>query len=158
VPEGRWVELRALAPAPESEERAEALAWRLLRRYGVVFRDLVAREWLPEGWRPVHAALRRLEARGLVRGGRFVTGFTGEQFALPDAIPRLRRVRSRPEAGEIVRVSAADPLNLVGVLTPGPRVAAGHTRWIVFRDGLPIAAEDRDGRTELETPHASLSA
>jgi ATP-dependent Lhr-like helicase len=150
VPEGRWVELAALAPAPEGEERAEALAWRLLRRYGVVFRDLVAREWLPDGWRAVHAALRRLEARGLVRGGRFVTGFTGEQFALPDAIPRLRRARSRPDTGEIVRVSAADPLNLVGVLTPGARVPAGHTRWIVFRDGLPIAAEDRDGRTELE--------
>jgi ATP-dependent Lhr-like helicase len=149
APEGRWVELAALAPAPDGEERAEALAWRLLRRYGVVFRDLVAREWLPDGWRAVHAALRRLEARGLVRGGRFVTGFTGEQFALPDAIPRLRRARSRPDAGEIVRISAADPLNLVGVLTPGPRVPAGHTRWIVFRDGLPIAAEDRDGTTEL---------
>ncbi len=158
VPEGRWVELRSVTPAPDADERAEALAWRLLRRYGVVFRDLVAREWLPEGWRAVHSALRRLEARGLVRGGRFVTGFTGEQFALPDAIPRLRRVRARPDSGEIVRVSAADPLNLVGVLTPGPRVPAGHTRWITFRDGLPIAFEDRDGRTELDTAEKSLSA
>ncbi|HTO68834.1 MAG TPA: DEAD/DEAH box helicase [Myxococcota bacterium] len=151
VPEGRW---HLLAPAsaevPDLEARAESLAWRLLRRYGVVFRDLVAREWLPDSWRAVHAALRRLEARGLVRGGRFVTGFTGEQFALPDAIPLLRRARSRPDAGEIVRVSAADPLNLVGVISPGARVPAGHTRWIVFRDGLPIAAEDRSGRSELE--------
>jgi ATP-dependent Lhr-like helicase len=149
VPEGRWVLLAPLGATPELEERAESLGWRLLRRYGVVFRDLVAREWLPDGWRAVHSGLRRLEARGLVRGGRFVTGFTGEQFALPDAIPRLRRARSRPDSGEIVRVSAADPLNLVGVLTPGARVPAGHTRWIIFRDGFPIASEDRDGRTVL---------
>ena len=150
VPEGRWVLLAPLGAPPDTEERAESLAWRLLRRYGVVFRDLVAREWLPDGWRAVHAGLRRLEARGLVRGGRFVTGFTGEQFALPDAIPRLRRARSRPDTGEIVRVSAADPLNLVGVLTPGARVPAGHTRWILFRDGWPVASEDRDGRADLE--------
>ena len=114
-----------------------------------MFRDLLAREFMPEGWRPLHRALRRLEARGVVRGGRFVTGFTGEQFALAEAIPRLRRMRARPDENEIVRVSASDPLNLVGVLTPGPRVAAGHTRWIVFRDGMPISAEDRDGKTEL---------
>jgi ATP-dependent Lhr-like helicase len=149
VPEGRWHLLAPLGPAGDADERAEALAWRLIRRYGVVFRDLLARESLPAGWRPVHAALRRLEARGLVRGGRFVTGFTGEQFALPDAIPRLRRTRSQPETGEIVRVSAADPLNLVGILTPGPRIPAGHTRWIELRDGFPIAASDRAGRTEL---------
>jgi ATP-dependent Lhr-like helicase len=149
LPEGRWGLLAPAGPEPDLEDRAEALGWRLLQRYGVVFRDLLAREWLPDGWRPVHAALRRLEARGLVRGGRFVTGFTGEQFALPEAIPRLRRSRSAPESGEIVRVSASDPLNLVGVITPGARVPAGHTRWIVFRDGLPIAAEDRAGRTEI---------
>ncbi|MFI5316742.1 MAG: DEAD/DEAH box helicase [Myxococcota bacterium] len=160
VAEGRWVTLAPLGEPPEAEERAEALAWRLLHRYGVVFRDLVAREWLPDGWRAVHAGLRRLEARGLVRGGRFVTGFTGEQFALADAIPRLRRARSRPDSGEIVRVSAADPLNLVGILTPGARVPAGHTRWIVFRDGFPIASEGRDGRTSLEAeaaPQASVA-
>ena len=133
------------------DELIDATAWRLLHRYGVIFRDLLAREWLPDGWRSVHSALRRLEARGLVRGGRFVSGFTGEQFALPEAIPALRRVRSKPDEGEIVRVSAADPLNLVGILTPGPRVPAGHTRWVIFRDGLPIAVEDRDGRTELAT-------
>jgi len=86
-----------------------------------------------------------------VRGGRFVTGFTGEQFALPEAIPPLRRARSKAEEGAILRVSAADPLNLVGILTPGARVPAGHTRWVIFRDGLPIAVEDRDGRTELAT-------
>ncbi len=149
TPEGRWHLLAALAAAPDADELAESFAWRLLRRYGVVFRDLIAREWLPDRWRPVHAALRRLEARGLVRGGRFVSGFTGEQFALAEAIPRLRRMRSRPEANEIVRVSASDPLNLVGVLTPGQRVPAGHTRWIIFRDGMPVSSEDRDGTTEL---------
>ena len=150
-PEGRWGLLTSHAEPADPDELSEATAWRLLHRYGVVFRDLLAREWLPAGWRPVHSAMRRLEARGLVRGGRFVTGFTGEQFALPEAIPALRRVRSKPDEGAIVRVSAADPLNLVGILTPGPRVPAGHTRWVIFRDGLPIAVEDRDGRTELAT-------
>jgi ATP-dependent Lhr-like helicase len=148
-PEGRWGLLASHGEPIDPDELAEAAAWRLLHRYGVVFRDLLAREWLPAGWRPVHSAMRRLEARGLVRGGRFVTGFTGEQFALPEAIPALRRVRAKPDEGALVRVSAADPLNLVGILTPGPRVPAGHTRWVVFRDGLPIAVEDRDGRTEL---------
>jgi ATP-dependent Lhr-like helicase len=148
-PEGRWGLLAAHGAPADPDELAESIAWRLLHRYGVIFRDLLAREWLPDRWRPVHSALRRLEARGLVRGGRFVTGFTGEQFALPEAIPALRRVRSKPEEGAIVRVSAADPLNLVGILTPGARVPAGHTRWVIFRDGLPIAVEDRDGRTEL---------
>jgi len=151
-PEGRWTLLATHGEPVDPDELAEATAWRLLHRYGVIFRDLLGREWLPAGWRPVHSALRRLEARGLVRGGRFVTGFTGEQFALPEAIPPLRRVRSKPDEGAIVRVSAADPLNLVGILTPGPRVPAGHTRWVIFRDGLPIAVEDRDGRTELLAP------
>ncbi len=148
-PEGRWGLLAVHGDPTDPDELAEATAWRLLRRYGVVFRDLLAREWLPDRWRVVHSALRRLEARGLVRGGRFVSGFTGEQFALPEAIPALRRVRAKPDESEIVRVSASDPLNLVGILTPGPRVPAGHTRWVIYRDGLPIAVEDRDGRTEL---------
>jgi ATP-dependent Lhr-like helicase len=151
-PEGRWGLLATHGEPADPDELAEATAWRLLHRYGVIFRDLLVREWLPDRWRPVHSALRRLEARGLVRGGRFVTGFTGEQFALPEAIPVLRRMRSKPDEGAIVRVSAADPLNLVGILTPGPRVPAGHTRWLIFRDGLPIAVEDRDGRTELVAP------
>ncbi len=148
-PEGRWGLLAAHGEPADPDELVEETAWRLLHRYGVVFRDLLAREWLPAGWRPVHSALRRLEARGLVRGGRFVSGFSGEQFALPEAIPALRRVRAKPDESALVRVSAADPLNLVGILTPGPRVPAGHTRWVVFRDGLPIAVEDRDGVTDL---------
>jgi ATP-dependent Lhr-like helicase len=147
--EGRWGLLLAYGEPADPDELAEATAWRLLNRYGVIFRDLLAREWLPDRWRPVHSALRRLEARGLVRGGRFVTGFSGEQFALPEAIPPLRRARAKPEEGALLRVSAADPLNLVGILTPGARVPAGHTRWVIFRDGLPIAVEDRDGRAEI---------
>ena len=148
VPEGRWSLLEPLGPSPDAEERAEVCARRLLQRYGVVFRDLLPREWLPESWREVHRALRRLEARGEVRGGRFVTGFVGEQFALPEAVAVLRRERSRISQAEL-RVSAADPLNLVGILTPGPRVPAGHRRWIVYRDGLPIAEIEGGRRTAL---------
>ncbi len=149
APDGRWGLLSPLGPAPEPEALAEAAAGRLLRRYGVVFRDLLAREWLPGGWREIHRALRRLEARGLVRGGRFVTGFTGEQFALPGAILELRAQRERPLDGAEVLVSAADPLNLVGILTPGPRVPAGHTRRIVFCDGFPVAVLEQGRRRAL---------
>ncbi|MEE9278715.1 MAG: DEAD/DEAH box helicase [Myxococcota bacterium] len=150
-PEGRWGILRPLGPPLDVEDRAERSAWRLLRRYGVVFRDLLAREWIPEGWREVHRALRTLEARGLVRGGRFVSGFTGEQFALPEAVPRLRKERNRERNGAELRVSAADPLNLAGILTPGPRVPAGHARWLIYRDGLPVSAVDRGQRVELSS-------
>jgi len=149
VPEGRWSRLALLGQHRGVEERAEASALRLLRRYGVVFRDLLAREWLPETWREVHRALRRLEARGDVRGGRFVSGFTGEQFALPSAIPLLRRERDRAEDHQEIRVSASDPLNLAGILTPGPRVPAGHTRYVVYRDGLPISMIDRGQQASL---------
>jgi ATP-dependent Lhr-like helicase len=147
--EGRWSCLHALAAELDVEARAEACAWRLLRRYGVVFRDLLAREWVPEGWREVHRALRRLEARGQVRGGRFVHGFIGEQFAMPEAISALREARREPVRGLEVRVSAADPLNLVGILTPGPRVASARARWLVLRDGLPVAVRERGGETAL---------
>ncbi len=150
-PEGRWGLLAPLGPAPDPDALAEAAADRVLRRYGVVFRDLLAREWLPGGWRGIHRALRRLEARGVVRGGRFVTGFSGEQFALPEAIPELRAQRERAPDGKEIQVSAADPLNLVGILTPGPRVAAGHTRRIVFQDGFPIAVLEQGRRRALDT-------
>lgn len=134
---GRWVLLSPLGAPPGKEEAAEAAAFRLLRRYGVVFRDLLAREDVGPGWRAVHRALRRLEARGEVRGGRFVSGFTGEQFALPDAVPLLRSVRREPGNGLEVVICAADPLNLAGILTPGPKVPAGSGRKLVIRDGLP---------------------
>ncbi len=157
APDGRWGLLEPLGDAPDPDDLAEATALRLLDRYGVVFRDLVARESLPGGWRSAHRALRRLEARGVVRGGRFVTGFIGEQFALPEAVAELRKHRNAEPTGREIRISAADPLNLVGILTPGPRIPAGHTRWIVFCDGLPVAVIERGRRRELTPADAETS-
>ena len=140
--EGRW----ALLPAPgrpERDELAEAAAEQLLARWGVVFRDLLARESLTLPWREVLWALRRLEARGTIRGGRFVTGFVGEQYALPGAVEALRRVRRTERSGEVVELSAVDPLNLAGILTPGPRIPAVPSRRVRFRDGLPEEASLR---------------
>jgi ATP-dependent helicase Lhr and Lhr-like helicase len=138
---GRW----ALAPRvkDQAEARPEAvehLARILLLRYGVVFWRLLEREapWLPP-WRDLLRVYRRLEARGEIRGGRFVAGFTGEQFALPDAIGMLREVRRKPEAGVWVSLSGADPLNLAGILTPGPRLGALTPNRVLYRDGLPVA-------------------
>jgi len=135
-PEGRWALLPDADPL-DGEELAEAVAEQLLARWGVVFREMLARERMALPWRELLYALRRMEARGTVRGGRFVTGFLGEQFALPDAVEDLRRTRRRAREDERVRISAADPLNLVGILTPGPRIPALASRTIAFRDGLP---------------------
>jgi len=145
--EGRW-SLLPMAPAngagegPDEETLAEAVAAQLLARYGVVFRDLMARESVVLPWRLILWALRRLEARGTARGGRFVTGFVGEQYALPEAVEQLRQTRRRERAGEIVRLAAVDPLNLVGVLTPGPSVPAQRGNSVIYRDGLPIAPSE----------------
>jgi ATP-dependent helicase Lhr and Lhr-like helicase len=116
-------------------------AEQLLRRYGVIFRDLLAREQHPPPWRDLLVELRRKEAQGVVRGGRFVHGFVGEQYGLPEAIETLRSVR-KADPGERIVVAATDPLNLVGILTPGPRVPAipGHT--VLFVDGVPTRGED----------------
>ena len=138
---GRWALLPEPDAAPEREALAEAVAEQLVARWGVVFRDLLARETLAVPWRDLQWALRRLEARGQLRGGRFVTGFTGEQYALPGAVEALRQTRRQERRGEIVRVCGADPLNLVGILTPGPRVPALRTQEVVYRDGLPLGAE-----------------
>ncbi len=138
--EGRWSVLSNDEIDADIETLAEAVAEQLLARYGVVFRDLAARETLALPWREVHRALRRLEARGTARGGRFVTGFVGEQYALPEAVEALRQTRRLERTGEIVRVAAVDPLNLVGILTPGPRVPALGTNTVVYRDGLPVGA------------------
>ena len=104
------------------------MARQLLARWGVVFRDLLARESVLPPWREVLSVLRRLEATGEIRGGRFVDGFLGEQFALPDALDTLRVLRraaaDETQSREPLRVSAADPLNLVGIVTPGERVSA----------------------------------
>ena len=137
---GRWSLLHAASPA-ESADSREALCWMLLKRYGVVFRDLVVRESVLPAWRELLIAFRRLEDRGEVRGGRFVGGFIGEQFALPMAVESLRAMRHRPPADEVVTVSAADPLNLVGIVVPGERVPALSGRAVTFRDGVPVAPD-----------------
>ncbi|WP_242394551.1 DEAD/DEAH box helicase [Anaeromyxobacter oryzisoli] len=148
---GRWSLLRPISPPPDGapgeaggedppEPLLERLAQQYLRRYGVVFRDLLAREDAPP-WRALVRVYRTLEARGAIRGGRFVSGFTGEQFALPEAVDALRAVRRAPRAGdERVTVSAVDPLNLVGILTPGPRVSAASGRRVEYVAGVPSAA------------------
>jgi ATP-dependent Lhr-like helicase len=135
--EGRWSRVAGPAPIEDRDRLAEALAEQLLARWGIVFRDVVAREDLALPWRDVVWALRRLEARGAIRGGRFVSGFTGEQFALPEALECLARVRATPRSGERVCVAGSDPLNLVGILTPGERIPAVHHREVVYLDGLP---------------------
>jgi ATP-dependent Lhr-like helicase len=142
---GRWSRVRRGAVLAE-DRLAEAVAWQLLRRYGVVFRRLVAREALLVPWRDVLRVYRRLEARGEVRGGRFVGGFSGEQYALPEAVGLLRSVRRTAPTGELVAVSGADPLNLVGIITPGDAVTALATNRVLFKDGVPVAVQAGEGR------------
>ena len=132
---GRWALLRS-----DAVDNVEAIARTLLKRYGVVFRSVLQREAHLPPWRDLVRVYRRLEARGEIRGGRFVAGYGGEQFAAPDAVGRLRAVRKREKLDELVVLSAADPLNLVGILTPDARVAAIHRNRILLKDGLPIAA------------------
>jgi ATP-dependent helicase Lhr and Lhr-like helicase len=137
---GRWAPVRRAPPNQARPEAVEHLARTLLLRYGVVFWRLIEREapWLPP-WRDLLRVYRRLEARGEIRGGRFVAGFSGEQFALPEAVGMLRQTRRRPGSGDWISLSGADPLNLVGILTPGPRLAALTGNRVLYRDGLPVA-------------------
>ena len=145
---GRWALVRrprpaasgARADAGAAQQAVEHVARALLLRYGVVFWRLIEREaaWLPP-WRDLLRVYRRLESRGDIRGGRFVAGFSGEQFALPDAVATLREVRRQPASGALVSLSGADPLNLAGILTPGPRLAALTGNRLLYRDGVPIA-------------------
>ena len=166
--EGRWA---LLAPGPSlpggssgllgatedgsvlpTDELAELVASQLLARWGVVFWDLAAHEDLAVPWREILWALRRFEARGIARGGRFVTGFAGEQYAVPEALDELRHVTRTDRKGELVRLSAADPLNLSGVVLAGRRVPALRTNSIVLLDGViaPVAAG------ELSVPSSSV--
>jgi len=133
---GRW----SLFDSVSNEFSIENVARTLLKRYGVVFRGVLQRESQLPPWRELVRVYRRLEARGEIRGGRFVAGFGGEQFAAPDAVGRLRAVRKLERPGELVLVSAADPLNLVGILTPDARVPAVYRNRILLQDGRPIAA------------------
>jgi ATP-dependent Lhr-like helicase len=123
---GRWALLRPAAESAIGDQLStatlESVARQLLLRWGVVFRDLVARETITPAWRDLLVTFRRFEAQGEVRGGRFVSGFVGEQFARPEAVELLREIRRDQNAGATPQVSAADPLNLGGIITPGPRV------------------------------------
>jgi ATP-dependent Lhr-like helicase len=118
----------------------------LLKRYGIVFRDLLVRETNLPKWRELQMAFRRLEDRGEIRGGRFVDGFLGEQFALPVAVESLRATRKLPNTGETIVLSAADPLNLVGILVPGERVPAISGRTVAFKDGVAAYEAASDSR------------
>ncbi len=144
---GRWV-LLGMGPGEPREEqrRVELLARTLLQRYGIVFRRLLLRETVRPPWLELLQVYRRLEARGEIRGGRFVAGLSGEQFALPEAVPRLRALRRAAGTGTqgegLVVISAADPLNLTGVVTPGERVPALATNRIAYRRGVPVAARE----------------
>jgi ATP-dependent Lhr-like helicase len=148
---GRWSLLRAPAAGgvPDAsgnggdrlrDGAVEAFARAFLRRYGVVFRRVLERETIGISWFELVRVYRRLEARGEIRGGHFVGGASGEQFALPDAIGMLRRIRRSEASGELVTISAADPLNLAGILTPGPRIPAVAPHRLLLRDGVPVAA------------------
>ncbi|MFL6545425.1 MAG: ATP-dependent DNA helicase, partial [Candidatus Udaeobacter sp.] len=167
---GRWSLLKTEVTSVRSRNGAESSARQaaiekfaraLLRRYGVVFRRLLERESLGVNWYDLGRIYRRWEARGEIRGGYFVGGVSGEQFALPGAIGLLRSIRKGPSNGELITLSAADPLNLQGILTPGSRIAALTSNRILFRDGLPLAAleageirklsDDSVADTQIET-------
>lgn len=138
---GRW----SLLYSGENADRGralEAICWMLLRRYGIVFRELLTRETILPKWRELLITLRRLEDRGEVRGGRFVSNFLGEQFALPVAVESLRAMRNQQPTREVITVSAADPLNLVGIIVPGERVAANSGKIVAFRDGVAVPPSD----------------
>jgi ATP-dependent Lhr-like helicase len=126
------------------DDAVETKARILLKRYGVIFRRLLTRESNAAPWRDLARVYRRLEARGEIRGGRFVTGMSGEQFALPEAIERLREIRRQGPDGRLVVISAADPLNLVGILTSGERVRAVAANRIAYRDGLAVSVMEGD--------------
>ena len=157
---GRWSAIadRQRRQGPSREDVVELQAWTLLRRYGVVFRRLLARETNAAMWRELARVYRRLEARGEIRGGRFVTGMSGEQFALPDAVERLREIRRTATDGRLVAISAADPLNLTGIVTAGERIRTAIRTRIVYRDGVPIAVADGETIRELVPIEPSVVA
>jgi ATP-dependent helicase Lhr and Lhr-like helicase len=132
---GRWSLLHT-SEALDRTRVLESICWTLLKRYGVVFREMVVRETMTPRWRELLIALRRLEDQGEIRGGRFVSGFLGEQFALPVAVESLRASARQPGTGEAVTISAADPLNLVGILIPGDRVSSSSGKTITLVDGV----------------------
>ncbi|APR88010.1 Putative ATP-dependent DNA helicase [Minicystis rosea] len=134
---GRWALLRAPV-VPDAAAALEAQARQYLRRYGVITKDLLAREAHAPPWRDLVRVYRHLEMRGEIRGGRMVAGFVGEQFALPEALEALRAIRREAKTEDVVRLSACDPLNLVGIITPGARVPAHLANSVTYRDGVPV--------------------
>ncbi len=151
---GRWSLLGGdgLATSPaQREAQLESACTVLLRRYGVVFRDLLAREETMPRWRELLGIFRRMEARGEVRGGRFLSGFGGEQFGLPEAVESLREMRRRPDSGGEVTVAAADPLNLVGIVVPCERVAAVPGKTVAFINGTAVGQSLAGGLSEPTT-------
>lgn len=138
---GRWSLLHT-EEARDPAKHLEAICWMLLKRYGVVFRDLIAREKNLPRWREILMAFRRLEDRGEIRGGRFVSGFLGEQFALPYAIDSLRAMKRKEPNGNVVTIAAVDPLNLVGIILPGGRVAAFSGKTLQLKDGVSFETSD----------------
>ena len=136
---GRWSLFPGYAPVIAPEERVTKWAWQLLKRWGVVFRDLIERETCAPPWGAVAAQYRRMEARGEIRGGRFVAGVGGEQFALPTSVEKLRLARDQADSGQLLLLSAADPLNLTGIVSPGARLPAVAGNSLALRDGRIVA-------------------
>jgi ATP-dependent Lhr-like helicase len=137
---GRWTEITHSVPSEKDSKRnLEFIAKVLLKRYGVVFRKLAEQESVTAPWRDLVRVYRSLEAKGEIRGGRFVDGVWGEQFALPETITQLREIRRKGIQNKFVAISACDPLNLVGIITPGKKVASYLGNRILFRDGIPVA-------------------
>lgn len=165
---GRWTAIAITAddtagrakgrPDAAREAAVDVQAWTLLKRYGVVFRRLLTREANAAPWRELTRVYRRLEARGEIRGGRFVAGVTGEQFALPEAVERLREVRRIAPDGRLIAISAADPLNLVAIVTSCDRIRAVGRNRILYRDGIPLAVLEGDFVRELTPIDPAIAA
>ena len=154
---GRWTALSGI-DSGDVQPAIETQAWALLRRYGVVFRRVLTRETNAAPWRELTRVYRRLEARGEIRGGRFVSGMSGEQFALPEAVERLREVRRSAPEGLLLTIGAADPLNLVGIVTAGDRVRALRRNRIAYRDGVPLAVLEGEFVRELTPIDPAIAA
>jgi ATP-dependent Lhr-like helicase len=156
---GRWSLLRTSAghqPLPSSH--VDQVARQLLRRYGVVFRDLLGREALALSWRDLLVQYRRMELQGEIRGGRFVSGPTGEQFALPEAVESMRALRKTGfDSPHEIKLSACDPLNLAGVILPGPRIPAVPTNFLVFKAGTIVRTVTGRGGEERPAGLAQMA-
>jgi ATP-dependent helicase Lhr and Lhr-like helicase len=139
APAGRWSLFPGFLPAASREERLERWCWQLLRRWGVVFRELLTRESAAPSWFELTPTFRRLELLGKIRGGRFVMDVAGEQFGTEDAVRLLRQVRDEPLRGEWLCLSAADPLNLLGIITADPRLPSSHAHAFILCDGRCVA-------------------